>query len=121
MEDRPTPLRVDIRSTDRSVVVLEAVGGIDAFSASTLRLPFRGLLEAGNRHFVIDFGRVELLDGVVGIRAVARVWLAIKARGGTLALAGPSSVREAVLAAGLQHTLTVHDTVDEAIRAHVEP
>ncbi|MFE3850520.1 STAS domain-containing protein [Streptomyces griseorubiginosus] len=117
MEDRPTPLRVDIRSTDRPVVVVEAVGDIDAFSASTLRQPFRRLLEAGHRRFVIDLRRVDLLDTVVGIRAVARVWLTVAAQDGTLALAGASTVREAVRAAGLHHTLTVHDTVDEAVRA----
>ncbi|NGO72312.1 STAS domain-containing protein [Streptomyces boncukensis] len=104
------------RWSGADVLVIDAPGRFDEVSAPLLCGPVLRFVHAGQLGFVVDFSAVEHLDRSA-VPELERLRHTVRARGGTLAVAGDARVRSALRTQGVEHAGLVYDTVAEAAEA----
>lgn len=98
-----------------SACVVRLQGELDLYTADQVRSALGDAAGGGPQRVIVDLTRVEFVDStVLGVLVGARSALPA----GALRLAAPQlEVRRALMVSGLDRTLPVHDTVDEALAA----
>jgi anti-anti-sigma factor len=101
------------------VFILGLSKRLDGTTAQIVEDRILGIIDAGDRHLVIDLAQLEYVSSA-GLRVFLLAAKRLNATNGRLALAGPTDhVRQVFDIAGVTSYLSVHASRDEAIR-HVE-
>jgi anti-anti-sigma factor len=99
------------------IVVLAPAGRVDAGSAATLEEALRRRMDAGDRRFVLDGGRLDYIDST-GLRVILVAAKRLKPAGGEIVLAGlTEDVHEVFAIAGFTSIFRVFPSADEAVGA----
>ncbi|MEV5896208.1 STAS domain-containing protein [Nonomuraea fuscirosea] len=113
----PTALSVNCRSSPAGVLVTVA-GEIDATNAGRLESVIIGALRPG-RPLILDLHGLTFMDSS-GLHVLLRVRADVLARSGSLHLVAVQEVPARLLRiTGVWDTLDIHDSVAEAVAAHV--
>ncbi|HEY7222312.1 MAG TPA: STAS domain-containing protein [Micromonosporaceae bacterium] len=95
-------------------VVLEVGGEIDVYTAPKLRERLIELVNAGQKHVVVDLGRVEFLDST-GLGVLVGAHRRLRARDGSLDLVCPHErLLKVFRITGLDNVFDIHASVAEA-------
>lgn len=101
-----------------STTVVRLAGELDLYNASVVREALVGAAAANPQRLVVDLGGVRFLDSTaLGVLIEARTRL--ENRRAFLLAAPGLETRRALEVSGLDRHFAVHDTVDEALAAHV--
>jgi len=108
---------VELSLATRSVadhVVLEIGGEIDVYTAPRLRERLTEMLAAGEKHVVVDLGRVEFLDST-GLGVLVGTHRRLRASEGSLSLVCPHErLLKIFRITGLDTVFSIHPSVDDA-------
>jgi anti-sigma B factor antagonist len=108
---------VELSLATRSVsdhVVLEIGGEIDVYTAPRLRERLTEMLAAGEKHVVVDLGRVEFLDST-GLGVLVGAHRRLRASEGTLSLVCPHErLLKIFRITGLDTVFSIHASVEDA-------
>mgnify|MGYP002621562143 FL=1 len=97
-------------------VVLEIGGEVDVYTAPKLRERLIEMVNAGDRHIVVDLGRVDFLDST-GLGVLVGVHRRLKARDGSLGLVCPHErLLKVFRITGLDKVFDIHASVEDATR-----
>jgi anti-sigma B factor antagonist len=98
-----------------SACVVRLQGELDLYTADRVRSALGDAAGSGPQRVVVDLAHVEFVDStMLGVLVAARSALPE----GAFRLAAPQlEVRRALMVSGLDRTLLVHETVDEALAA----
>lgn len=110
------PLRLTPRWLNADLLVVEAEGVFDAYSAPLLCGSLVRLLRVGHRHFVIDLQRVTRFNNA-GIELLAAARRTVRAKGGMLTLVAGPHARSAFNTADVDPSAFLYATVVEASQA----
>ncbi len=106
---------VDARS-DGDWVVVTAAGDIDVYTAPRLKRALTEEIDRGHHHIVLDMTQVKFMDST-GLAVMVGGLKKVKAKHGTLELAGPNDqIRRILTITDLVKILPVHDSVEDACR-----
>ncbi len=95
-------------------VVLEIGGEIDVYTAPRLRERLVEMVGAGEKHIVVDLGRVEFLDST-GLGVLVGAHRRLRASGGSLNLVfAHERLLKIFRITGLDTVFEIHSTVDDA-------
>ena len=95
-------------------VVLEVGGEIDVYTAPKLRERLIELVNSGQKHVVVDLGRVEFLDST-GLGVLVGAHRRLRAREGSLHLVCPHErLLKVFRITGLDNVFDIHASVEEA-------
>src|SRR5262245_65557989 len=95
-------------------VILEIGGEIDVYTAPRLRERLIELVNAGQKHVVVDLGRVEFLDST-GLGVLVGAHRRLLAREGSLNLVCPHErLLKVFRITGLDGVFDIHASVEEA-------
>jgi anti-sigma B factor antagonist len=95
-------------------VILEIGGEIDVYTAPRLRERLIEMVNAGEKHVVVDLGRVEFLDST-GLGVLVGAHRRLKAREGSLNLVCPHErLLKVFRITGLDNVFDIHRSVEEA-------
>ncbi|MEA5365273.1 STAS domain-containing protein [Amycolatopsis sp., V23-08] len=101
----------------RDVTVLQVGGDVDVIGLADLRTAFGGLVGAGNRLVVLDFGRVGFFS-VGGVGVLEHTRLTLHDAGIPMRLARPSrAVLRPLTVLGLVGRFDIHAGIGRAITA----
>jgi anti-sigma B factor antagonist len=110
-------IAVELSLATRSVadhVVLEIGGEIDVYTAPRLRERLTEMLAAGEKHVVVDLGRVEFLDST-GLGVLVGTHRRLRASEGSLSLVCPHErLLKIFRITGLDTVFSIHPSVDDA-------
>jgi anti-sigma B factor antagonist len=110
-------IAVELSLATRSVadhVVLEIGGEIDVYTAPRLRERLTELLAAGEKHVVVDLGRVEFLDST-GLGVLVGAHRRLRASEGSLSLVCPHErLLKIFRITGLDTVFSMHSSVEDA-------
>jgi anti-sigma B factor antagonist len=96
--------------------VLEIGGEVDVYTAPKLRERLIEMVNAGDRHIVVDLGRVDFLDST-GLGVLVGVHRRLRARDGSLALVCPHErLLKVFRITGLDNVFDIHASVEDATR-----
>ena len=109
---REPPVRT-VEEHDRGVVI-HLAGELDLYNADEVRAALVGAMDAGAVRIVLDMAEVEFVDSTaLGVLIEARS----KVGSDRLRLAAPQlETRRTLQVSGLDRHLSVHDSVDDALR-----
>ena len=95
-------------------VVIQLAGELDLYNADEIRAALVGAMDRGADRIVIDMAEVEFVDSTaLGVLIEARS----KVGSDRLRLAAPQlETRRTLQVSGLDRHLSVHDSVDDALR-----
>jgi anti-sigma B factor antagonist len=95
-------------------LVLEVAGEIDVYTAPQLRERLISLVDGGERHVVVDLGRVEFLDST-GLGVLVGALKRLRGAGGELFLVcGQERLLKIFRITGLDRVFTLYPTVAAA-------
>jgi anti-sigma B factor antagonist len=95
-------------------VVLEIGGEIDVYTAPRLRERLIEMVNSGEKHVVVDLGRVEFLDST-GLGVLVGAHRRLRAREGSLNLVCPHErLLKVFRITGLDNVFDIHSSVEEA-------
>ncbi len=95
-------------------VVLEVGGEIDVYTAPRLRERLIELVGAGQKHVVVDLGRVDFLDST-GLGVLVGAHRRLRAGDGSLSLVCPHDrLLKIFRITGLDSVFDIHRSVDDA-------
>ncbi len=99
-------------------VVIHLVGELDVYNAPEVRRALLELCSEQPERLVVDLGEVDFVDSTaLGVLIEARTKLENRQ---TFLLAAPGlETHRALAISGLDQHLSVHDTVDSALSAHL--
>jgi anti-sigma B factor antagonist len=110
-------IAVELSLATRSVsdhVVLEIGGEIDVYTAPRLRERLTVMLAAGEKHIVVDLGRVEFLDST-GLGVLVGTHRRLRASEGSLNLVCPHErLLKIFRITGLDTVFSIHPSVEDA-------
>lgn len=110
-------IAVELSLATRSVadhVVLEIGGEIDVYTAPRLRERLTEMLAAGEKHIVVDLGRVEFLDST-GLGVLVGAHRRLRASEGSLSLVCPHErLLKIFRITGLDTVFSIHPSVEDA-------
>ena len=117
MGDDVSPLREPpVRAVEErdGGVVLHLAGELDLYNADEVRSAISEAIDSGGKRVVIDMAEVEFVDSTaLGVLIEARS----KVGADGLRLAAPQlETRRTLQVSGLDRHLSVHDSVDDALR-----
>ena len=99
------------------ILVAALEGELDAYWAEEAERELWACLEQGHYRLVLDLDRLTYLSSA-GLRVLLRFHQRIVSLGGELTLAAPQPfVREVLETSGFDRTLTVYETMDQALAA----
>jgi anti-anti-sigma factor len=113
---------MDVAETRRGdFVILAPIGRLDTKTSPELEQRVLGLLGAGERRFVVDFGAVDFLSSA-GLRVLLMLAKKLSGGDGWLALSALNDrVREVFDIAGFTSVFTIKASVDEAVASAPAP
>jgi len=95
-------------------VVLEVGGEIDVYTAPKLRERLIEIVNSGQRHVIVDLGRVDFLDST-GLGVLVGAHRRLRARDGSLDLVCPHErLLKVFRITGLDNVFDIHASVEEA-------
>jgi anti-sigma B factor antagonist len=95
-------------------IVLEIGGEIDVYTAPRLRERLVEMVAAGEKHIVVDLGRVEFLDST-GLGVLVGAHRRLRTSGGSLTLVfAHERLLKIFRITGLDTVFVIHSTVEEA-------
>jgi anti-anti-sigma factor len=118
----PAPFQVKVGELEQGVRTISVQGELDLSTAPDLEGPLEQALESGEGSVLIDLSRCEFIDST-GIALIVRAWQRLDdgASGGSgraLVLCSQNDqVRRVLEITGLELSIPVHLTRDEAISA----
>jgi anti-anti-sigma factor len=118
----PAPFQVKVGELEQGVRTIYVQGELDLSTAPDLERPLEEALESGEGSVLIDLSRCEFIDST-GIALIVRAWQRLDdgASGGggrALVLCSQNDqVRRVLEITGLELSIPVHLTRDEAISA----
>jgi anti-anti-sigma factor len=115
----PAPFEVKIGNLEQGVRTISVRGELDLSTAPELEGPLNQALESGEGSMLIDLSQCEFIDST-GIALIVRAWQHIDRgeNGRTLVLCSQNDqVRRVLEITGLELSIPVHGTRDEAIAA----
>jgi anti-sigma B factor antagonist len=97
-------------------VVLEIGGEVDVYTAPKLRERLMQMVNGGDKHVVVDLGRVEFLDST-GLGVLVGAHRRLRARDGSLDLVCPHErLLKVFRITGLDNVFDIHASVEDATR-----
>jgi anti-anti-sigma factor len=118
----PTPFQASASELDGGVRLLSIQGELDLSTASQLEGPLEQAVEAADAAVLIDLAGCQFIDST-GIALIVRAWQRVDAaagnggKGGLVLCCQNEQVRRVLEVTGLEHSLRVFETRDEAIAA----
>jgi len=118
----PTPFQASASELDGGVRLLSIQGELDLSTASQLEGPLEQAVEAADAAVLIDLAECQFIDST-GIALIVRAWQRVDAaagnggKGGLVLCSQNEQVRRVLEVTGLEHSLRVFETRDEAIAA----
>ena len=107
---------MDISTRDyKRVSVIRVTGRVDASTYTQLDAKLQEYIDSGRRHLVVEMDATEFLSSA-GARVLIEAQKALRAKGGRLVIAQPSTqVREVIALAGLDAVLPIYDDTMTAV------
>lgn len=107
---------MDIEATKKNGTnLVQVIGRMDAVSAPAFEEQITGMLQEGDKHFVIDFSQLEYISSA-GLRSILASAKKIKASQGAFVLADlRDTVKEVFEISGFKAIIPIYDTVDAAL------
>jgi anti-sigma B factor antagonist len=118
----PAPFQASASDLDGGVRLLEIHGELDLSTASSLEEPLEEAIEATDAAVVIDLAGCQFIDST-GIALIVRAWQRVDSsagnggKGGLVLCCQNEQVRRVLEVTGLEHSLRVFETRDEAVAA----
>jgi anti-anti-sigma factor len=115
----PAPFEVKVGDLEHGVRTIFVRGELDLSTAPDLEGPLEQTLESGEGSVLIDLSQCEFIDST-GIALIVRAWQRLEAGedGRSLVLCSQNDqVRRVLEITGLELSIPVHPTRDEAISA----
>jgi anti-anti-sigma factor len=115
----PAPFEVKIGDLEQGVRTISVRGELDLSTAPELEGPLNQALESGEGSMLIDLSQCEFIDST-GIALIVRAWQHLDSgkNGRALVLCSQNDqVRRVLEITGLELSIPVHGTRDEAIAA----
>jgi len=115
----PAPFEVKIGNLEQGVRTISVRGELDLSTAPELEGPLNQALESGEGSMLIDLSQCEFIDST-GIALIVRAWQHLDSgeNGRALVLCSQNDqVRRVLEITGLELSIPVHGTRDEAIAA----
>jgi anti-sigma B factor antagonist len=118
----PAPFQASASDLDGGVRLLEIHGELDLSTASSLEGPLEQAIEATDAAVVIDLAGCQFIDST-GIALIVRAWQRVDSsagnggKGGLVLCCQNEQVRRVLEVTGLEHSLRVFETRDEAVTA----
>lgn len=115
----PAPFEVKVGDLEQGVRTISVHGELDLSTAPELAGPLDEALESGEGSVLIDLCQCEFIDST-GIALIVRAWQRLKSgdHGRGLALCSHNDqVRRVLEITGLELSIPVHMTKDEALAA----
>jgi anti-anti-sigma factor len=99
------------------VTLLELGERLTIENTSEMRDTIQALMDQGHRWFLLDCGRIKVVDSQ-GIGTLVSHWLSLKKRGGKMELLTPSArLQEVLCLVGLQKVIESFDDIGQSLRA----
>lgn len=115
----PAPFEVNVGDLENGVRTISVRGELDLSTAPDLESPLEEALDSGEGSVLIDLSQCEFIDST-GIALIVRAWQRLDGDGNGRALVICSQndqVRRVLEITGLELSIPVHLTRDEAITA----
>jgi anti-anti-sigma factor len=115
----PVPFEVKAGDVEHGVCTISVFGELDLSTAPELEGPLQQALAGGEGSVLIDLSRCEFIDST-GIALIVRAWQQLDSSGNGRSLVICSQneqVRRVLEITGLELSIPVHTTKDEALTA----
>ncbi len=118
----PAPFQATASDLEGGVRLLEVRGELDLSTALQLEEPLEEAVQAADAAVLIDLAGCEFIDST-GIALIVRAWQRVDAaagnggKGGLVLCCQNEQVRRVLEVTGLEHSLRVFETRDEAAAA----
>lgn len=115
----PAPFEVKVGDIEQGVRTISVRGELDLSTAPELEGPLNQALESGEGSVLIDLSECEFIDST-GIALIVRAWQRLESgeNGRALVICSQNDqVRRVLEITGLELSIPVHTTRDEAIAA----
>lgn len=118
----PAPFQASASELEGGVRLLEVQGELDLSTALQLEGPLEEATEAADAAVLIDLSGCQFIDST-GIALIVRAWQRVDAaagnggKGGLVLCCQNEQVRRVLEVTGLEHSLRVFETRDEAAAA----
>jgi anti-anti-sigma factor len=115
----PVPFEVKTGDVEHGVYTISVCGELDLSTAPELEGPLQQALEGGEGSVLIDLSQCEFIDST-GIALIVRAWQQLDAgeNGRSLVICSQNDqVRRVLEITGLELSIPVHTTRDEALTA----
>ena len=115
----PAPFEVKVGELEQGVRTIAVRGELDLSTAPELEGPLEETLDSGEGSVLIDLSQCEFIDST-GIALIVRAWQRLDSGGNGRALVICShneQVRRVLEITGLELSISVHGTRDEALAA----
>jgi len=115
----PAPFEVKVGEIDRGVRTISVRGELDLSTAPELEGPLQQALDSDEGAVLIDLSQCEFIDST-GIALIVRAWQQLDSgeNGRTLVICSQNDqVRRVLEITGLELSIPVHTTKDEALAA----
>jgi anti-sigma B factor antagonist len=118
----PAPFQASASELDGGVRLLEVHGELDLSTAAQLEEPLEEAVRSEDAAVLIDLAGCQFIDST-GIALIVRAWQRVDAsagnggKGGLVLCCQNEQVRRVLEVTGLEHSLRVFETRDEAVAA----
>lgn len=115
----PAPFEVKVGGLEQGVRTISVRGELDLSTAPELEDPLEQVLDSGDASVLIDLSSCEFIDST-GIALIVRAWQRLDSSGNGRSLVICShndQVRRVLEITGLELSIPVHGTRDEALAA----
>lgn len=115
----PAPFEVEVKDREHGVRTIAVRGELDLSTAPELEGPLEQTLENGDGSVLIDLSNCEFIDST-GIALIVRAWQRLDGDGTGRSLvicSDNEQVRRVLEITGLELSIPVHGTRDEALAA----
>jgi len=115
----PAPFEVRAGDVERGVQTISVCGELDLSTAPELEGPLQQALDSGEGSVLIDLSQCEFIDST-GIALIVRAWQQLHSskNGRSLVICSQNDqVRRVLEITGLELSIPVHTTRDEALAA----
>ncbi|HEX6456846.1 MAG TPA: STAS domain-containing protein [Solirubrobacterales bacterium] len=115
----PAPFEVKVGDLEQGVRTISVRGELDLSTAPDLEDPLNQALEAGEGSVLVDLSECEFIDST-GIALIVRAWQRLESgeNGRALVICSQNDqVRRVLEITGLELSIPVHTTRDEALAA----
>jgi anti-anti-sigma factor len=116
----PAPFEASATEVDGGVRVVSVRGELDLSTAPDLEVPLEQAVSSGDGSVLVDLSECEFIDST-GIALIVRAWQRLDrdadGSGRLVLCSGNNQVRRVLEVTGLEHSIPIHHTRDEALTA----